>query len=264
MTSDSNSKSSLDIKHVLNLQSLQDQKYKYNTESLFNEYNSYFTNSINRELNAYSVAFSLYSVFNILSHVPCFIFSNLSLFVIGMYMVIYNNINEKIGMRMTSFMGTMYLCGVIRQSLWSNPCFWYFNILTIPVSAGLFVICNKRYEEKSYKDLLKMRYELLLIAPLHSYVYLEDKYRLKRCAGKIYEFILNYVKKYSTSDVIRDELKDRGVDDISESENERNTDNDHNVNEDEDEESDTEVTKDTEVSNDTEVSKDTDEDKKKV
>ena len=43
MTTDSNSKSSLDIKHVLNLQSLQDQKYKYNTESLFNEYNSYFT-----------------------------------------------------------------------------------------------------------------------------------------------------------------------------------------------------------------------------
>ena len=222
MTTDTNSKPTLDLKRVLNLESLRDENYKCNTESLFNEYNSYFTNGINREINAYAVTFSLYSMFNILSHVPCFIFSNLSLFVIGMYMVIYNNINEKIGMRMTSFMGAMYLGGVIRQFLWSNPCFWYFNVLTIPVSAGLLIMGNKRYEQKSYKDLLKMRYELLLIAPLHSYVYLEDRYNLTRCACKVYKFLLNYVKKYSTSDVIRDELKDRGVDDTYESENEKN------------------------------------------
>lgn len=226
MTDQTTSIQTLDLKKTVNIENFQDDNHKINTVSLFNEYNSFFTNNINREINAYSVVFSLYSIFNLLSQVPFFILSNLSLFFIGMYMVIYNNISQELGKKMTAFLGSIYLAGVTRQFIWNNWSFWCFNILVIPISAGLFVMGNKRYESKNYKDLLKMRYELLLIAPLHSYVYLEDRYNLTKCAGKVYKFFLNYVKKYSTSDVIRDELKDRGVDDIYESENEKNTDND--------------------------------------
>ena len=226
MTDQTTSIQTLDLKKTVNIENFQDDNHKINTITLFNEYNSFFTNNINREINAYSVVFSLYSIFNLLSQVPFFILSNLSLFFIGMYMVIYNNISQELGKKMTAFLGSIYLVGVTRQFIWNNWSFWCFNVLVIPISAGLFVMGNKRYESKNYKDLLKMRYELLLIAPLHSYVYLEDRYNLTKCAGKVYKFFLNYVKKYSTSDVIRDELKDRGVDDIYESENEKNTDND--------------------------------------
>ena len=226
MTDQTTNNQTLDLKKTVNIESFQDDNHKINTVSLFNEYNSFFTNKINREINAYSVVFSLYSIFNLLSQVPFFILSNLSLFFIGIYMVIYNNTSLELGKKMTAFLGTIYLVGVTRQFIWNNWSFWCFNVLVIPISAGLFVMGNKRYESKNYKDLLKMRYELLLIAPLHSYVYLEDRYNLTKCAGKVYKFFLNYVKKYSTSDVIRDELKDRGVDDIYESENEKNTDND--------------------------------------
>ena len=226
MTDQTTSIQTLDLKKTVNIENFQDDNHKINTITLFNEYNSFFTNNINREINAYSVVFSLYSIFNLLSQVPFFILSNLSLFFIGMYMVIYNNISQELGKKMTAFLGSIYLAGVTRQFIWNNWSFWCFNVLVIPISAGLFVMGNKRYESKNYKDLLKMRYELLLIAPLHSYVYLEDRYNLTKCAGKVYKFFLNYVKKYSTSDVIRDELKDRGVDDIYESENEKNTDND--------------------------------------
>ncbi len=226
MTDQTTSIQTLDLKKTVNIENFQDDNHKINTVTLFNEYNSFFTNNINREINAYSVVFSLYSIFNLLSQVPFFILSNLSLFFIGMYMVIYNNISQELGKKMTAFLGSIYLVGVTRQFIWNNWSFWCFNVLVIPISAGLFVMGNKRYESKHYKDLLKMRYELLLIAPLHSYVYLEDRYNLTKCAGKVYKFFLNYVKKYSTSDVIRDELKDRGVDDIYESENEKNTDND--------------------------------------
>ena len=226
MTDQTTNNQTLDLKKTVNIESFQDDNHKINTVSLFNEYNSFFTNKINREINAYSVVFSLYSIFNLLSQVPFFILSNLSLFFIGIYMVIYNNTSLELGKKMTAFLGTIYLVGVTRQFIWNNWSFWCFNVLTIPISAGLFIMGNKRYESKNYKDLLKMRYELLLIAPLHSYVYLEDRYNLTKCAGKVYKFFLNYVKKYSTSDVIRDELKDRGVDDIYESENEKNTDND--------------------------------------
>lgn len=226
MTDQTTNIQTLDLKKTVNIENFQDDNHKINTITLFNEYNSFFTNNINREINAYSVVFSLYSIFNLLSQVPFFILSNLSLFFIGMYMVIYNNISQELGKKMTAFLGSIYLVGVTRQFIWNNWSFWCFNVLVIPISAGLFVMGNKRYESKNYKDLLKMRYELLLIAPLHSYVYLEDRYNLTKCAGKVYKFFLNYVKKYSTSDVIRDELKDRGVDDIYESENEKNTDND--------------------------------------
>tara|TARA_B100001093_G_scaffold518949_1_gene605718 strand:+ start:171 stop:887 length:717 start_codon:yes stop_codon:yes gene_type:complete len=207
----------LNIESTLGLNDINNGKYKYNLVSLFNEYNSYFTNSINREINAYTVFLSLFSIFNLLSHISFIIFSNLSLFFLGMYSVIYNNINEKLGIKMTAYLGGIYLSGAIRQFIWSNSFFWYFNILILPISAGLFIMGNKRYESKSYRDLIKsMRYELLLIAPLHSFVYLEDKYKLTRCSEKMYHFLVNYVKKYSTSDVISDELKDRGVDDIDE------------------------------------------------
>lgn len=226
MTDQTTNNQTLDLKKTVNIETFQDDNHKINTVSLFNEYNSFFTNNINREINAYSVVFSLHSIFNLLSHVPFFILSNLSLFFIGMYMVLYNNISLELGKKMTAFLGTIYLAGVTRQFIWNNWSFWCFNVLVLAISAGLFVMGNKRYESKNYHDLLKMRYELLLIAPLHSYVYLEDRYRLTKCAGKVYKFFLNYVKKYSTSDVIRDELKDRGVDDIYESENEKNTDND--------------------------------------
>lgn len=213
---DSSPKPTLDLEYTLQLRNLDRGKYKYDVVSLFNEYNSYFTNNINREINAYTTFLSLFSIFNLLSHIPFVIFSNLSLFLLGMYSVIYNNINEKLGMTMTPFLGGIYLGGVLRQFLWNNTFFWYFNMLILPVSAGLFIMGNKRYESKSYEDLLKsMRYELLLIAPLHSFVYLEDKYKLTRCSAKIYRFLINYVKKYSTSDVISDELKDRGVDEKS-------------------------------------------------
>ena len=244
-TTDTTDIQTLDLKATLKINSFHDDHFKNNgIVSLFNEYNSFFTNNINREINAYSVVFMLYSVFNLLSRVPFFILCNLSLFLIGMYMVIYNNLNQELGMRMTAFLGSIYLIGVTRQFIWNNWSFWYFNVLIIPISIGLFIVGNKRYEKKSYKHLLEMRYELLLVAPLHTYVYLEDRYNLTRCAYKVYYFLLNYVKKYSTSDVIRDELKDRGVDDISESENERNTDTDGGCNDNEEEDSDTGVCED--------------------
>jgi len=216
----------LDLKKTLNIDNFQDDNHKNNTVSLFNEYNSFFTNNINREINAYSVVFSLYSIFNLLSQVPFFILSNLSLFFIGMYMVLYNNVSQQLGKKMITFLGSIYLGCVIRPFFWNNWSFWCFNVLIIPISVGLFIMGNKRYESKQHKDLLEMKYELLLIAPLHSYVYLEDRYNLTQCASKVYKFCLNYVKKYSTSDVIRDELKDRGVDELYESENEKNTDTD--------------------------------------
>ena len=59
-----------------------------------------------------------------------------------------------------------------------------------------------------------------IVRPLLQEIYQSDGWKMLTCC-----MLLNLTNRRQV-DVIRDELKDRGVDDIYESENEKNTDND--------------------------------------
>ena len=213
MTTENNT-DTLDIKKTLKIDKLNDDGCVNNTVSLFTEYNSFTTNKINREINSYSTLIFLFGMFTMFSYVPFPVVSNISILVILGYNLIYNNINSKLGTHMTVFLGSIYTLSNILGLIISYSTLMIVSMLCVPISLGTTLLGISKYEKKSYKDLLLMKYELVVLAPLHSYIFLEDKYNIKFFIYRGWKFLLNYVKKFSTSDVISDELKSRGVDDL--------------------------------------------------
>ena len=210
-----NNNTNLDIKKTLKIDTFNDDGYLNNTSSLFSEYNSFTTHQINGEINSFSTIVFLFGMFSVFSYIPFPIVGNLSILIILGYNLIYNNINSKLGSHMTVFLGSIYtLCNILGLFI-SYSTLMIMSILCVPFSLGALVLGIRKYEKKSHNDLLLMKYELVVLAPLHSYVFLEHKYDIKNFVCHWCKFLLNYVKKFSTSDVINDELKSRGVDDLS-------------------------------------------------
>ena len=205
----------LDIKKTLKIDTFNDDGYLNNTLSLFSEYNSFTTHKVNGEINSFSTIFFLFGMLSVFSYIPFPVVGNLSILVILGYNLIYNNINSKLGTHMTVFLGSIYTLGNILGLFISYSSLMITSIICVPISLGAAVLGIGKYEKKSYKELLQMKYELVVLAPLHSYIFLENKYNIKNTIHHWCKFLLNYVKKFSTSDVISDELKSRGVDDLS-------------------------------------------------
>ena len=210
-----NNNNALDIKKTLKIDTFNDDGYLNNTLELFSEYNSFTTHKINGEINSFSTIVFLFGMLSFFSYIPFPVVGNLSIMVILGYNLIYNNINSKLGTHMTVFLGSIYTVSNILGLFISYSTLMIMSILCFPVSLGTAVFGIGKYEKKSHKDLLLMKYELIVLAPLHSYIFLEDKYNIKNSLYHWCKFLLNYVKKFSTSDVISDELKSRGVDDLS-------------------------------------------------
>ena len=83
------------------------------------------------------------------------------------------------------------------------------------------ILCNiasyLKFETGGIARLTSLGETTIYIVPLYSVTYIETKYNIREYVTIMIKFICNYIKKFSTSDVIKDELKDRGVDDIGES-----------------------------------------------
>jgi hypothetical protein len=205
----------LDIKKTLKIDTFNDDGYLNNTVSLFSEYNSFTTHKVNCEINSFSTIFFLFGMLSVFSYIPFPVVGNLSILIILGYNLIYNNINSKLGTHMTVFLGSIYTLGNILGLFISYSSLMITSIICVPISLGAVVLGIRKYEKKSHKELLQMKYELVVLAPLHSYIFLENKYNIKNTIHHWCKFLLNYVKKFSTSDVISDELKSRGVDDLS-------------------------------------------------
>ena len=217
----SNDKSSLKIslEDTFKIDSFDEDKFGKGTNKLLGQYGEYFTNSLNQEVSSYMVIFNLWCVFSLLSCIPLPVISNASILLLMGYYILGNNVHKKIGIENTLFLSICYLSNCITSYILSHRLYMIISLIGLPASTAVYVLGNIKYEKKHYKELLDLKYELIFIAPLYSYICLNTKYRLKEKANRAGKFMLNYVKKYSTSDVISDELKDRGVDDLDDNKN---------------------------------------------
>jgi len=181
----------------------------------FNNYHQLYTNGVNQRISVHCWLATIWSTITILSHIPLPIISNCAVLVAGCYYVLYNNIYSSVGNKMGGYLIFNYILSNIVSTIYSA------HFSTACVIFILSILCNVgsylKFETGGIAKLTSLGETTIYIVPLYSVTYIETTYNIREYMTIMVKFICNYIKKFSTSDVIKDELKDRGVDDDDQS-----------------------------------------------
>tara|TARA_B100000401_G_scaffold438362_1_gene386624 strand:+ start:1347 stop:2183 length:837 start_codon:yes stop_codon:yes gene_type:complete len=142
------------------------------------------------------------------------------------YSVLYYNINSWLGRSMTKFLLLLRFTSVILSFILP-----YYKIISLIdyVLSGLFLTVGyHKLTNKSYGQLVELKYHNIYLAPFYAYTFYEKNYDLEQNIYKLIDIIVNYIKKFSTSDIIKqydsgnqfinteDEVTDNIIDDPTE------------------------------------------------
>ena len=185
------------------------------TLSQFNNYHHLYTNGVNQRISVHCWLATIWSTITILSYIPLPIISNCAVLVTGCYYVLYNNIYHSVGNKMGGYLIFNYIISNIVSAIYSGH--FYAACMLFIVSILCNIASYLKFETGGIARLTSLGETTIYIVPLYSVTYIETKYNIREYVTIMIKFICNYIKKFSTSDVIKDELKDRGVDDIGES-----------------------------------------------
>jgi hypothetical protein len=187
-----------------------DPNFDKTTLSQFNNYHQLYTSGVNQRISVYCWLATIWTSITILSYIPLPIISNCAVLVIGCYYVLYNNIYSLIGNKMACYLIFNYILSNIVSTIYSG------HFYTACVIFLVSILCNigsyLKFETGGISKLTSLEETTIYIVPLYSVTYIETVYNIKEYITIMVKFICNYIKKFSTSDVIKDESKDMGVD----------------------------------------------------
>lgn len=176
----------------------------------FNTYSNLYTNGVSQSASVYCWLLTIWSSLTILSYIPLPIMSNCALLCITMYYTVYNNIHKSIGNKMAVYLLFNYMFSNIISLIYPNHFFLACILFTLSMACNIGSYA--KFEYGSITKLPTLDESAIYVIPLYTFTYIEDSYNIQKHFSIMMSFICNYIKKFSTSDVIKDELKDRGVD----------------------------------------------------
>lgn len=129
------------------------------------------------------------------------VFKNLPDTILIGYCVVYYNINSWLGRSMTKFLLLLRLVAVALSYV--LPYYKIISLSSYIVSLLFLTVGYNKLTERSYEELVKLRYHNLYLGPFYAYNYYEKNYNLEENIHKIIDMCIIYIKKFSTSDVIK-------------------------------------------------------------
>ena len=179
--------------------SLESDKNEPCINTKFNNFQNYYTNTISKEISAYCWILNLWSSLIILSSIPM-PFLNIAFDITMGYSIQYYTINKYIGRTMGVFMGLLFLS--TQWFVWQFENYLLWGTLIWFSSMGGILASYYRLEKKNPSILFSEDSHYLYIVPLYCYCYLDNKYNINHIFCKYLTIIVNYIKRFSTSDII--------------------------------------------------------------
>tara|TARA_B100001093_G_C26821131_1_gene1011930 strand:+ start:545 stop:1375 length:831 start_codon:yes stop_codon:yes gene_type:complete len=168
-------------------------------------FNDYFNNSKYSEYNVISLYNILLTGLILLKNIPLPYVNNFSNGVLIAYIFTYYNINSDIGKVMFMFLSGTYTISNLLSYI--VP---YINIISLIVnvlSISYITIGYNALSKKEYNSILNLKEKNVYLAPLHTFIYLEQNYKINNLFTKFINVSCNYIKKFSTSDIIKKSIK---------------------------------------------------------
>lgn len=170
-------------------------------ERNYNIFHNYFTHTNYSYFNSVCFYNILLTCFILFQHIPCIYVHNLSNMIMILLVITYYNISSDLGKNMSVFIifthGLSMVLSVIVPNI--NMISAVVNLL----STSFITIGYNSIVKKEHSKILNLKYRILFMAPLYSYIYLESSYKITHLFNKAIGYACNYIKRFSTSDIIK-------------------------------------------------------------
>ena len=164
-------------------------------------FNDYYSNSKYTECNVFCILNILLTSFILVSNIPFFYVNDISNALFFIFSLTYYNINSDIGKVMSVFVALIHITSKLLASVCP-----YINSISLGInilSLSYITIGYNMLSKKNSKQVIELREKNIYFAPLYSYIYLEKAYNISKLSEKILISICDYIKKFSTSDIIK-------------------------------------------------------------
>ena len=151
------------------------------------------------------VVMFLISNFMLFDNIPlnnCVFIKNIPDVILFLYCGVYYNINSWLGGRsMTKFLLLLRFASVVLSFI--LPYYKVISLINYVLSVLFLTVGYHKLTDKSYNQLVELRYNNLYLAPFYAYIFYEKNYNLEDKLQQTVNIIVNYIKKFSTSDIIK-------------------------------------------------------------
>jgi hypothetical protein len=164
------------------------------------DFQNFYSHPKSKELAPYLWLVNWWSSLVILSCIPT-PFLNLSFAIVLGYCVQYHTINKCIGRTMSIFLGLLFLTA--QCVVWQFEQYLVWGAFIWLASMGGVLGSYYYWEKKDPTILFSDDSPYLSIVPLYCYAYLDHKHNIHQTFRKYISIGVNYIKRFSTSDIIR-------------------------------------------------------------
>jgi len=164
-------------------------------------FNNYYSTSKFTEYNVFCILNILWTGFILVSNIPFFYVNDVSNALFFIFSLTYYNINSDIGKVMSLFIALIHMISKLLVILCP-----YINSISLAInilSLSYITIGYNMLSRKNAKQVIELQEKNIYLGPLYAYVYLEKTYNISKLFEKILISICNYIKNFSTSDIIK-------------------------------------------------------------
>ena len=172
--------------------------------TMYKTFNNYYNHEKYAEYVPMAVVMFLISNFMLLDNITlnnCVFIKNIPDVILFLYCGVYYNINSWLGRSMTKFLFSIRFASLILSFI--LPYYKVISLINYVLSVLFLTVGYHKLTDKSYKQIVELKYHNLYLAPFYAYIFYEKNYKLEEKMQQIIDIIINYIKKFSTSDIIK-------------------------------------------------------------
>lgn len=172
--------------------------------TMYKTFNNYYNHEKYAEYVPMAVVMFLISNFMLFDDVTlnnCVFIKNIPDVILFLYCGVYYNINSWLGRSMTKFLLLLRFISVTLTYI--LPYHKIISLLCYVLSMLFLTVGYHKLTNKSYNQLIELKYNNLYLGPFYAYIFYERNYNLEKKLQQTIQIIINYIKKFSTSDIIK-------------------------------------------------------------
>ena len=171
--------------------------------TMYKTFDNYYNHKKYTEYIPLSIVMFLISNFMLFDNITlnnC-VFKNIPDIILFCYCWIYFNINSWLGRSMTKFLLLLRFISITLTFI--LPYYKVISLINYMLNVLFLTVGYHKLTDKSYKQLVELKYHNLYLAPFYAYNFYEKNYNLEENMNKVLNIIINFIKKFPTSDIIK-------------------------------------------------------------
>lgn len=172
--------------------------------TMYKTFNNYYNHEKYAEYVPMAVVMFLISNFMLFDDVTlnnCVFIKNIPDVILFLYCGVYYNINSWLGRSMTKFLLLLRFTSVVLSFI--LPYYKVISLINYILSVLFLTVGYHKLTDKTYNQLVELKYNNLYLGPFYAYIFYEKNYNLEDKLQQTVNIIINYIKKFSTSDIIK-------------------------------------------------------------